>query len=187
MNKKICGKSEGARRASPDEWYLVVLLDKNQLFPGPDQHVQRKPEEEAIVILRERILSKHSYEKPVFMIIFSQSRPYLVTLRQALPSFDEALPYDVLILRRSIGIVVEDVGHVLVHVRQQRAELRPQKLVEQLLDAHAESRLELGYDARERRDARAHRFDLFCWERLGYHGRGEQVFYEAIHVRCGHV
>ena len=57
MNKKICGKSEGA---APDEWYLVVLLAKNQLFPGPDQHVQRKPEEEAIVILRERILSKQS-------------------------------------------------------------------------------------------------------------------------------
>jgi len=67
------------------------------------------------------------------MIIFSQSRPYLVTLCQALPSLDEALPYDVLILRRSIGIIVEDVGHVLVHVHQQRVELRPQKLVEQLL------------------------------------------------------
>jgi len=46
--------------ASPDEWYLV-LLAKNQLFPGPDQHVQCKPEEEVIVILREHILSKHSY------------------------------------------------------------------------------------------------------------------------------
>jgi hypothetical protein len=120
--------------ASPDEWYLI-LLAKNQLFPGPAQHVQRKPEEEAIVILREHILSKHSYEKAVFMIIFSQSQRYLVTLCQALSSFDEVLPYDVLILCCSIGIVVEDVGHILVHICQQHAELRPQKLVEQLLHA----------------------------------------------------
>jgi hypothetical protein len=70
------------------------------------------------------------------MIIFSQLQPYLVTLCQALPSFDEVLPYNVLILRCSIGIIVEDVGHVLVHICQQHVELQPQKLVEQLLHAH---------------------------------------------------
>ena len=92
-----------------------------------------------------------------------------------------------MILRCGKGVVVEDVGHVLVHVRQQRAELRPQKLVEQLLDAHAEGRLELGHHVREGRNARAHRLDLPCRERLGYRGRAEQIFDEAIHVRRGHV
>ena len=85
----------------------------------------------------------HSCESPLFFLI----TPHLVTFRQTSPSLDESFPHNVLILGGSIGIVVKDVRHVLVHIREQRAELRPQKLVEQLLDAHAQGRLELRHDA----------------------------------------
>src|SRR6266850_7213908 len=137
MKKILFGRGPSPRPMSTR--YLVVFLAKNQLFPGSDQDVQCKPEKEAIVILHERVLSNDSHECEIHFITHAS---YLVTLRQTLPGFDEAFPHDVLILRRGVGVVVEYVGHVLVHVRQQRAELRPQKLVEQLLDAHAEGRLE---------------------------------------------
>jgi hypothetical protein len=48
----LCGKN-----GTTDEWwYLVVLLAQDQFFPWSDQDVQRKPKEEPIVILRERVL-----------------------------------------------------------------------------------------------------------------------------------
>ena len=128
----------------------------------------------------------HSRER-LLLFLFCFITPHLVTLCQTSPSFDESFPHDILILGRSIGVVIEDVRHVLVHVRQQRAELRPQQLVEQLLNAHAQGRLELWHNAQKRRDARARRLDFFRRERLGNRGRREQVFHEPVHVRCGYV
>ena len=55
MKLILSGRSASSRPMSSK--YLVVFLAKNQLFPWSDQDVQRKPEKEAIVILRERVLS----------------------------------------------------------------------------------------------------------------------------------
>jgi len=54
--------------------YLVVLLAKDQFFPWSDQDVQREPEEEPIVILRERVLRKICMRFAAFIFLFNPSR-----------------------------------------------------------------------------------------------------------------
>ena len=129
------GRSE---RLNKKQWcpiYLVVLLAEDQLFPRSYQHVQRKSEEQAIIILRERVLSSARLRsQPAKNLRFSAS--HLVAIHQTFPSFDESLPRHVLILSSRVGIIIEDIRHVLVHVGQERAEFRPQQLIEQLLDAY---------------------------------------------------
>jgi hypothetical protein len=55
--------------------YLVVLLALDQLFPWSDQDVQRKPEEEPIVILRERVLSKNCKRFAAFIFMAVPCNP----------------------------------------------------------------------------------------------------------------
>jgi len=75
MNKKK-SSAERMGRLMMSGKYLVVLLAKDQFFPWSDQDVQRKPEEEPVVILRERVLGKICMRYAAFIFLSIMVVPY---------------------------------------------------------------------------------------------------------------
>ena len=64
-----------------------------------------------------------------------ETSTHLVPLHEPFPCLDEPLAHDIVVLRRRVAVVVEDVRYVLVHIWDEHAELGAQELVEQLFDA----------------------------------------------------
>ena len=57
---------------------------------------------------------------------------HLVALDEAFPSLDESFSDGVLQLSRCIAVVVENVGDILVDIRNESPQLGAQKLIEEL-------------------------------------------------------
>lgn len=107
----------------------------------------------------------------------------LIPFHEALPCLDEPFPHDILILGLVVGVLIEDVRHVLVHVGKKGAHFGTEELVEELFDARTKDGAELRDQIIERRDTRFRNRCFLGQETLSNRGRRNEVFDEPLHMR----
>lgn len=72
---------------------------------------------------------------------------YLVAVQEGFQRFHKPLMHDILVIRTCVAVVVQNVGHILVHIRNEVPQLGSDELVEQLLHASLRPKVRHGREA----------------------------------------